>query len=78
MKKLLHRISFKRLIYAIETKYWNPLYTPIEGLYIARIYKRVGPFTFAPTKVRFARTQGTKPSDEELEHLLWEYEYKYE
>ena len=73
MNKLLHRITRKNLIYKVETKYWNPLYTPIEGLYIARIYKRVGPFKFAPTRVRFARTQGTKPSDEEIEELMRKY-----
>lgn len=74
MSRLRHSITRKRLIYKIETKYWNPLYTPIEGLYVARIYKRVGLFTFAPAQVRFARPQGTKPSDKELEEMMREYE----
>ena len=74
MSKLLHRKSRKRLIYKIEFKYDNPLYTPIEGIYIARIYKRVGPNMFAPTSVRFSENQGVKPLDAELEKLLREYE----
>ena len=74
MNKLIHRKTCKRLIYKIEFKYDNPLYTPIEGLYIARIYKRVRQNTFAPTRVRFAHKQGTKPLDAELEKLLREYE----
>lgn len=74
MSKLIHRKSNKQLIYVVEKKWWDPIYTPIKGLYIARIYKRVRTNTYAPTRVRFAYEQGTKPLDVELEKLLREYE----
>ena len=73
MNKLIHRKSRKRLIYVVESKWWHPIYTPIKGIYIARIYKRVGPFEFARTRVRFAREQGIKPDNNELENLMREY-----
>lgn len=74
MNKVIRRITRSHFIYVIEKKWWHPIYTPIEGLYIARIYKRVGLFKFAPTSVRFSRKQGEKVCTEELEHLLRKYE----
>lgn len=67
MNKLIHRKSNKRLIYVVEKKWCHPLYTSIQGLYIARIYKRVRTNIYTPTRVRFVHEQGTKPLDAELE-----------
>ena len=74
MSKLIHRKCREDLTYVIEFKYWNPVYTRTpKTWYIARIYKRVNKSTFAPTRVRFAREQGTKPSIKELEELMRKY-----
>ena len=74
MSKLIHRKCCENLTYVIEFEYWNPMYTPTpKTWYIARIYKRVNKSPFVPTKVRFAREKGTKPSITELEYLMREY-----